>query len=59
MHFDSLALQDYYFLDSQWLCDMFAHVISSEYNRKEYIYTQDHCMQSLRPVWLQPTTVNS
>ena len=38
MHFDSLALQEYYFLDSQWLCDMFAHVISSEYNRKDYIH---------------------
>ena len=38
MHFDSLALQEYYFLDSQWLCDMFAHVISSEYNCKECIH---------------------
>ena len=34
MHFDSLALQNYYFLDPQWLCDLFAHVISTEYNCK-------------------------
>ena len=32
MHFDSSGLKDYYFIDSQWLCDMFAHVVSSEFN---------------------------
>ena len=32
VHFDSVALKDLYFVDSQWLCDMFAHVVSSEYN---------------------------
>ena len=36
VHFDSVALKDLYFVDSQWLCDMFAHVVSSEYN-SEYI----------------------
>ena len=34
MHFDSFGLNDYYFVDSQWLCDMFAHVVSSEFNSK-------------------------
>ena len=34
MHFDSVALKDLYFVDSQWLCDMFAHVVSSEFNCK-------------------------
>ena len=34
VHFDSVALKDFYFVDSQWLCDMFAHVVSSEYNSK-------------------------
>ena len=34
MHFDSFALKDLYFVDSQWLCDMFAHVVSLEFNRK-------------------------
>ena len=38
MHFDSSGLKDYYFIDSQWLCDMFAHVVSSEFNSK-YIAT--------------------
>ena len=34
MHFDSSGLENYYFIDSQWLCDMFAHVVSSEFNCK-------------------------
>lgn len=35
VHFDSVALKDLYFVDSQWLCDMFAHVVSLEYNCEE------------------------
>ena len=42
MHFDSLALQDCYFLDSQWLCDMFAHVISTKYNSKHITFDTLH-----------------
>ena len=38
VHFDSVALKDFYFVDSQWLCDMFAHVVSSEYNSKYIFY---------------------
>ena len=38
MHFDSVALKDLYFVDSQWLCDMFAHVVSSEFNCKCVYY---------------------
>jgi len=32
MHFDSVALKDLYFIDSQWLCDVFAHVVSPKIN---------------------------
>ena len=34
MHFDSFALKDLYFIDSQWLCDVFAHVVSPKCNGK-------------------------
>ena len=28
LHFDSLLLADYYFIDPQWLCDVLAVIVS-------------------------------
>ena len=28
LHFDGPALEDLYFIDPQWLCDMLAHVVT-------------------------------
>ena len=47
MHFDSSGLNDYYFIDSQWLCDIFAHAVSSEFNCK-YTINQGNLLRLFR-----------
>jgi len=45
MHFDSFALKDLYFIDSQWLCDVFAHVVSPNCNGKllDFLFCKPSC----------------
>ena len=46
MHFDSFALKDLYFIDSQWLCDVFAHVVSPKCNGKYVrLLHEEQCIQ--------------
>lgn len=43
LHYQDAALNDLYFLDPQWLCDMLAHVVSikevNQYVRNGKLYT--------------------
>lgn len=39
MHFDSLELKDFYFVNPQWLCNVFIHAVLSTNHSKLYQYT--------------------
>ena len=36
MHFDSLELKNFYFVNPQWLCNVFTHVILLSANQSKF-----------------------